>query len=276
CVAPRPIALTSTINANGEVNLAPFSFFNVFSANPPVAVFSPARRGRDASVKHTYLNVKSVPECVINIVSFDMLQQMNITSTEYASGVNEFVKSGFTQAPSIHVKPPRVAESPAQLECRVNDVIELGTGGAAGNLVICEVLAIHVRDEVMDEQGRISPAKMDHVARMGGHWYSRANAGLFELPQPVDRIALGWDALPMQFRQSAILTGNQLGQLAAVESIPDETRVNEYKLLELDELFMSHDGEPRKLEEALHRRAAQLLDAGKVEDAWLTLLAFNG
>lgn len=276
CVSPRPIALTSTVGADGVVNLAPFSFFNVFSANPPVAVFSPARRGRDASTKHTYDNVKHHPECVINMVSYAMLHQMNITSTEYPGSVDEFVKSGFTPVPSEKVKPPRVAESPAQLECRVREVIELGTGGGAGNLVVCEVVLIHISDRVLDEAGRVAPDKMDLVARMGGHWYSRAKSGLFELAQPTDKIAVGWDRLPPEVRTSAVLTGNQLGQLASVADIPDETAVNEYKLTELDELFMEHEANAAALKDALHRKAATLIEQGEIARAWMTVLAFNG
>jgi flavin reductase (DIM6/NTAB) family NADH-FMN oxidoreductase RutF len=274
-VAPRPIAFASTLDEEGNPNLSPFSFFNVFSANPPIAIFSPARRGRDNTTKHTYENVKKVKECVINIVNYDMVQQMSLASVEYPKGINEFVKAGFTPIASEVVKPFRVKESPVQLECIVKDVIELGTEGGAGNLVICEVVRIHINEEILDTNGRIDPEKIDLVARMGGDWYSRAKLGLFEVAKPNEKIGIGVDQIPSDIRFSKVLTGNHLGQLGNSESLPDETSVNEFKLTELAELFIEFEDDAQKLESALHQKAASFLNVGNVHDAWLTLLSFN-
>jgi flavin reductase (DIM6/NTAB) family NADH-FMN oxidoreductase RutF len=274
-VAPRPIAFASTLDEEGNPNLSPFSFFNVFSANPPIAIFSPARRGRDNTTKHTYENVKKVKECVINIVNYDMVQQMSLASVEYPKGVNEFVKAGFTPIASEVVKPFRVKESPVQLECIVKDVVELGTEGGAGNLVICEVVRIHINEEILDANGRIDPEKIDLIARMGGDWYSRAKLGLFEVAKPNEKIGIGVDQIPSDIRLSKVLTGNHLGQLGNSEALPDETSVNEYKLTELAELFIEFEDDAQKLESALHAKAASFLNEGKVNDAWLTLLSFN-
>ncbi len=274
-VAPRPIAFASTLDEEGNPNLSPFSFFNVFSANPPIAIFSPARRGRDNTTKHTYENVKKVKECVINIVNYDMVQQMSLASVEYPKGINEFVKAGFSPIASEVVKPFRVKESPVQLECIVKDVIELGTEGGAGNLVICEVVRIHINEEILDANGRIDPEKIDLVARMGGDWYSRAKLGLFEVAKPNEKIGIGVDQIPSDIRLSKVLTGNHLGQLGNSESLPDETSVNEFKLTELAELFIEFEDDAQKLESALHQKAASFLNEGNVHDAWLTLLSFN-
>jgi flavin reductase (DIM6/NTAB) family NADH-FMN oxidoreductase RutF len=274
-VAPRPVAFASTIDEEGRVNLSPFSFFNIFSANPPILIFSPARRGRDNTTKHTFENVKKVSECVINIVNYDMVQQTSLASVEYPEGVNEFVKAGFTELPSEIVKPPRVAESPVQFECRVNQIIELGTEGGAGNLVICEVLRMHIDEKVIGENGLIDPFKIDQVARLGGDWYTRASQGLFEVAKPNQKMGIGVDQIPSDVRLSSILSGNHLGQLGNVEVLPDETSVNEYKLTELAEIFIELEDNAAALEQALHQRAAELLNAGNVHEAWLTLLAFN-
>ncbi len=275
-IGPRPIAFASTVDAEGKPNLAPFSFFNVFSANPPILIFSPARSGRTNTTKDTYNNVKIVPEVVINVVNYDIVHQMSLASSPYAPGVNEFEKAGFTALKSDSVKPFRVAESPVQFECKVNEVIELGTEGGAGNLIICEVLKIHIHDEVLDSNGMIDQQKIDLVARMGGDWYSRANAeSMFEITKPISTCGIGFDALPTDIKSSKILSGNNLGQLAGIEKIPDETNVNEYKLLELSDLFVSLEDKPLALEEELHKRAQSLLDENKLEEAWLTLLSFN-
>ena len=219
-VTPRPIAFASTIDSAGNVNLSPFSFFNVFSANPPIMIFSPARRGRDNTTKHTYENVLQVKEVVINIVNYDIVQQMSLSSTEYGKGVNEFEKAGLTPLASQTIKPPRVAESPVQFECRVNEVISLGTQGGAGNLVICEVLKMHINEAVLDTDGKIDPVKLDAVSRMGGNWYSRAKQGMFEVPKPLSRLGIGFDQLPEAIRTSKLLTGNDLAMLANVEVLP--------------------------------------------------------
>lgn len=275
-IGPRPIAFASTVDAEGKPNLAPFSFFNVFSANPPILIFSPARSGRTNTTKDTYNNVKIVPEVVINVVNYDIVHQMSLASSPYAPGVNEFEKAGFTALKSDSVKPFRVAESPVQFECKVNEVIELGTEGGAGNLIICEVLKIHIHDEVLDSNGMIDQQKIDLVARMGGDWYSRANAeSMFEITKPISTCGIGFDALPVDIKSSKVLSGNNLGHLAGIEKIPDETNVNEYKLLELSDLFVSLEDNPLALEEELHKRAKSLLDENKLEEAWLTLLSFN-
>lgn len=239
-VAPRPIAFASTIDKAGNVNLSPFSFFNCFGANPPILVFSPARRGRDNTTKHSYENVLEVPEVVISVVNYSMVQQMSLTSTEYPKGVNEFVKAGFTEVPSTFVKPPRVGESPAAFECKVLDVIKTGDQGAAGNLIICEVILMHLREEVLDADGKIDPNKMDAVARMGSDWYCRASgSNLFRLPQPA-KIGIGMDQLPDEIRKSKILTGNDLAMLAGVDAIPvasSSFTTNEKRHLEAKELL---------------------------------------
>jgi flavin reductase (DIM6/NTAB) family NADH-FMN oxidoreductase RutF len=277
-VGPRPIAFASTIDKDGHPNLAPFSFFNVFSANPPIAVFSPARSGRTGATKNTYDNIKEVPEVVINVVNYAMVEQTSLASTEYAKGVNEFVKAGFTPLLSEKVRPARVKESPVQMECIVREVIELGQGGGAGNLVICEVVMMHISEEVLNpEKTVIDQHKIDLVARMGGNFYCRAHGdALFEITKPMTVIGIGFDQIPEPIRYSKVLTGNQLGKLGGIEQLPDETSVNEYKLLELSDLFIAHEKDQAKLEQLLHERAAKLLEQGKIEEAWKTLLAFNG
>ncbi|MCB0766875.1 MAG: flavin reductase family protein [Flavobacteriales bacterium] len=275
-VGPRPVAFASTIDAQGRPNLSPFSFFNVFGANPPLMIFSPARRGRDNTTKHSYHNVKAVPEVVINVVTYPMVHQASLASTEFAEGVNEFEKAGFTPVPSTKVKPFRVKESPAQFECVVKQVIETGTGGGAGNLVICEVVMIHVNEDVLDVNGKIDQRKIDLVGRMGGHFYARAHGdALFELPQPNTNIGVGVDALPVEARNSQVLTGSDLGKLGVALTVPDETAVNEYKLTELSDLFIAQQDRPEALLQALHQQAHELLEANKVEEAWKTLLAYN-
>lgn len=275
-VAPRPIAFVGTVDENGNPNLSPFSFFNVFSANPPIAIFSPARRVRNNTTKHTLENAKATGEVVINIVNYDIVQQMSLSSTEYADGVNEYVKSGLTPVPSEMIKPFRVKESPVQLECKVKEVVELGTEGGAGNLVICEVVLMHISEEVLGDNGKIDTQKIDLVARMGGNWYCRANGdSLFEVAKPLSTLGIGVDAIPEDIRTSAVLTGNDLGMLGNVEKLPDETEVNDYKLMELSDLFMEFQDDAVTLENKLHTLAKDLLAQGKVEEAWKTLLTFN-
>lgn len=275
-VGPRPIAFASTMDKDGNHNLAPFSFFNVFSANPPIMVFSPARSGRTNTTKDTYNNIKEVPEVVINIVNYDIVHQMSLASSPYPAGVSEFLKAGFTPISSERIKPMRVAESPVQFECKVNQVIELGNEGGAGNLVICEVVQIHINENVLDENGMIDQQKIDLVARMGGNWYCRADKNsMFEISKPITTCGIGYDQIPEDIRNSTVLTGNDLGHLGGIEELPNETDVNEYKLLELSELFVSLEGESAKLETALHERAKKLLSENKLEEAWLTLLSFN-
>ena len=268
-VAPRPIAFASTVDSEGQVNLAPFSFFNVFSAKPPILIFSPARRGRDNTTKHSYENVMQVREVVINIVSFDMVHQVSLASTEYAKGVNEFAKAGFTELASHIVKPPRVAEAPVQLECKVIEIISLGAEGGAGNLVICEVVKLHIKEEILDENQNIDPFKIDTVARLGGGWYSRAKAGLFEVPKPLTTHGIGVDMLPEEIRNSSVLTGNDLGVLGNIEDFPNPEEIN---------IFMNASEELKKLVsdgnvKEIHKKAQELISEGKVEKAWKLLLS---
>lgn len=261
-VAPRPIAFASTVDKEGNVNLSPFSFFNVFSANPPIMIFSPARRGRDNTTKHTYENVKVIPEVVINIVSYAMIQQASLASTEYDQGVNEFIKSGLTAVPSQRIKPPRVGESPASFECKVNEVIELGENGGAGNLIICEVLLAHIKEEILDNEGKIDPQKLDAVARMGGDYYCRAHGeAIFKVPKPLTTKGIGVDQIPAPIRNSKILTGNDLGILGNVEQLPAKGSLDE--VIE----YASTD--------EVHAQAQQLLHKGKVESAWRLLLTYH-
>ena len=275
-IGPRPIAFASTIDGDGQANLAPFSFFNVFSANPPILIFSPARSGRTNTTKDTYNNVKAHPEVVINVVNFDIVEQMSLASSPYPAGESEFVKSGLTPIPSDLVKPFRVKESPVQFECKVNQVIELGTEGGAGNLIICEVVKFHIDESYLDENQLIDQQKIDLVARMGGNWYCRANEhAMFELEKPITTCGVGYDQLPQDFLQSDVLSKNLLARLAGIEEIPNETDVNEYKLMELSDLFLSLDDQPKELELALHKRAKVLLEQNNLKDAWLTLLSFN-
>lgn len=275
-VGPRPIAFASTVDADGNDNLAPFSFFNVFSANPPIMIFSPARSGRTNETKDTYNNVKVVPEVVINVVNFDIVQQMSLASSPFKPGVSEFEKAGFTALESETIQPKRVAESPVQFECKVIEVKELGDQGGAGNLVICEVLRIHINEAVLDENGMIDQHKIDLVSRMGGNWYCRADeSSMFEIMKPIMTVGIGFDQLPEDIRTSSVLTGNDLGQLAGIEELPNETDVNEYKLIELSDLFISLEDAPMELETELHNRAKELLKENKLDEAWMTLLAFN-
>lgn len=275
-VGPRPIALASTIDEQGRPNLAPFSFFNVFSANPPLMIFSPARRGRDNTTKHTYENVMQIKEVVINVVTYDMVQQTSLSSTEYDEGVSEFEKAGFTPLKSEKIKPFRVAESPVQFECIVREVIQLGNEGGAGNLVLSEVVRIHIDERVLNEDGAIDQQKIDTVGRMGGNFYCRAHGeALFEVAKPLRNHGIGIDQIPEDIRQSHILSGNDLGQLGNVETLPDETEVNEYKLTELSDLFVELEDDPNTLEKRLHERAHELLKEGNVLEAWKSLLSFN-
>ncbi|MHB8261321.1 MAG: flavin reductase family protein [Bacteroidia bacterium] len=263
-IGPRPIAFASTIDKEGSPNLAPFSFFNVFSSNPPIAIFSPARSGRDGISKHTLDNVKEIPEVVLNIVNYNMVQQMSLTSSPYAKGVDEFKKAGFTKLSSQQIKPFRVAEAPVAMECKVNQVIELGQSGGAGNLVVCEVLLIHVKEEVLDEYGKIDQQKIDLVARMGGNWYCRAHGdALFEIAKPITTLGIGVDAIPPEIRNSKVLSGNNLGQLGNVEHLPTAEEISAYKN-SLNKRFTNT--------EECHQFAKTLLDVNKVNEAWKVLL----
>lgn len=275
-IGPRPIAFASTLDQEGNANLAPFSFFNVFSANPPILVFSPARSGRTGQSKDTFNNAKAVPEVVINVVNYNMAHQMSLASSPYAPGIDEFVKAGFTALASQKVAPFRVAEAPVQFECKVQQIIELGQEGGAGNLIICEVVQMHIHEDLLNENGLIDQHKIDLVARMGGDWYCRANTeSMFEIKKPITTCGIGYDALPQDIKNSQLLSANDLGQLAGIEELPNETDVNEYKLLELSTLFLDLEHDANALEQALHQRAQELLAQNQLEEAWLTLLSFN-
>ncbi len=263
-VAPRPIAFASTINENGIPNLSPFSFFNVFGSNPPTLIFSPARRVQGNTTKHTLQNIEKVKEVVINVVNFDIVQQMSLSSSEYPEGVNEFVKAGLTMLPSDEIKPYRVAESPVQFECVVKDIIYTGNEGGAGNLIVCEVLKIHIDDAVLDEDGMIDQYKIDLVARAGGSFYSRARDGFFEIPKPISNLGIGVDAFPISIRNSTVLTGNDLGLLANVISLPIKADVDN---------FAKEHPELIGLEMVKkHTFAQQYLEKNDIESAWKVLL----
>lgn len=271
-IAPRPICFASTVDKDGNVNLSPFSFFNLFSTNPPVVIFSPSRRVRDNTTKHTLQNVLEVPEVVINIVTYDMVQQVSLSSCEFSKGTDEFIKAGFTKEPSVLIKPPRVKESPVQLECKVIEVKPLGTEGGAGNLVIAEVLMIHINESVLNDNGKIDQRKLDLVARLGGNWYSRANAStIFEVEKPNTQLGIGIDALPLSIRNSNVLSGNNLGMLANVHEMPfvdpsfDDDR--------LKNIIQYYSINPDEMEKELHAYAKELLEKGKVNEAWQVLLA---
>ncbi|RZS98422.1 flavin reductase family protein [Cecembia calidifontis] len=273
-IAPRPIAFASTIDEAGNVNLSPFSFFNVFSSNPPILIFSPARRVRDNTTKHSLDNVLEVPEVVINIVNFEMVEQMSLASTEYEKGINEFLKSGLTPVPSVKVKPPRVKESPAAFECKVLQVIPLGKEGGAGNLVLCEVLLAHFKDEIFDEQGKIDPNKLDAVARMGGDWYCRASgSALFEVPKPVKNKGIGVDQIPDVVKKSLVLTGNNLGRLGNVEKLPTKEEVEAFShdpaIKEMQKRFIN---DKESFIDHLHQYAKEFLEKGDLDTAWKVLL----
>ncbi len=262
-IAPRPICFASTVSKNGEPNLAPFSFFNLFSSNPPIAIFSPAYSGRTGAAKDTLLNVKEMPEVVINMVNYDMVQQTSLASSPFPKGTNEFVKAGFTPLASELVKPARVKESPVQLECKVIEVKELGKAGGAGNLVICEILRIHISDSVLNENKQIDAHKIDLVARMGDNWYCRASgAAMFEVEKPITTIGIGLDQIPAEIRNSHVLSGNNLGLLGSVEHLPTTEETAEYK--KTIKGFSSKDDQ--------HRFAKSLLEANKVKEAWMALL----
>lgn len=266
-VSPRPIAFVSSVDVNGNVNLSPFSFFNLFSMNPPILIFSPSRRVRDNTTKHTLQNVLEVPEVVINIVSYSMVEQTSLASCEFPKEVNEFTKAGFTAVQSKKVKPPRVAESPVSFECKVNQVLPLGQKGGAGNLVICEVLLMHVQDQILTNDGFIDPQKIDAVARMGQDYYCRASGeNVFMVPKPNVKIGIGYDQIPAQIRNSNILTGNDLGRLGNIEGLPTEAEVKNFQSTE------AWKEASKKGTTEIHRLAQSYLQAGSIEEAWKTLL----
>ncbi|MDN3618498.1 flavin reductase family protein [Polaribacter undariae] len=263
-IAPRPIAFASTVDTDGNPNLSPFSFFNIFGANPPILVFSPARRVKGNTTKHTLENVLATKEVVINVVNYAMVQQMSLSSTEYPQGVNEFEKAGFTMLPSDLIKPFRVAESPVQLECKVNDVVFTGDEGGAGNLIVCEVVKVHISEDVLADDGSIDQHKIDLVARAGGNFYTRAKDGFFEIPKPVSTLGIGVDKIPLEIRNSTVLTGNNLGMLGNVEQLPTEADVNNFKKDHLE--FIGLETTKK------HTFAQEYLKKNDVESAWKVLL----
>jgi len=300
-VAPRPIAFVATCNRHGEVNLSPFSFYNLFSANPPILIFSPALRARDGSSKHTLENLREVPECTVNGVTHAMVQQTSLASSEYPRGVNEFLKSGCTPFPSLQVAPPRVAESPVQMECRVIEIKALGLGPGAGNLVICEIVLIHMNEGILNEHGSIDPFKSDWVARLGGDWYARSSHGLFTVPKPLTTLGIGVDALPHSVRRSIILTGNDLGLLGNLEKLPTPEDCKKARSkMKLDPILgddhnltqddYSMTGEEKNVtgkdqtlveahlmhkQERVHRLAQKWIADGHVQDALALLMAYE-
>lgn len=273
-VAPRPICFASTIDKAGNVNLSPFSFYNLFSSNPPIVIFSPSRRVRNNTTKHTLQNVLEVPEVVINMVTYDMIQQTSLASCEYPKGVNEFIKTGFTEEPATLIKPPMVKESKVKMECKVLEVKPLGNEGGAGNLVICEVLRMHIDDSLLDENKKMDQRKIHHVARLGADWYCVVNeTNLFHVQKPNTELGIGVDELPSTIRNSKILTGNNLGQLANVQEIPliDASFDDGH----LRQIIQYYNIDPDEMEKELHTYAKKLLDEGKVKEGWQVLLASN-
>jgi len=271
-IAPRPVCFASTIDKAGRVNLSPFSFFNLFSSNPPIVIFSPARRVRDNTTKHSLQNVLEVPEVVINIVDYDMVQQTSLASCEFPKGTNEFIKAGFTAEKASLVTPPMVKESKVKLECKVLEIKPLGTEGGAGNLVICEVLCMHIDESILDENNKIDQTKLHHVARLGGDWYCKVDeTNLFKVAKPHTQLGIGVDALPESIRNSSILTGNHLGQLANINEMPFvDPAFHDDKLKNIIQYYSIN---PVDMDIELHRYAKELLDAGKVNEAWQVLLA---
>jgi flavin reductase (DIM6/NTAB) family NADH-FMN oxidoreductase RutF len=270
-IAPRPICFASTIDKDGNVNLSPFSFFNLFSSNPPIVIFSPARRVRDNTTKHTLQNVLEVPEVVIHIVTFDMVQQTSLASCEYPKDVNEFIKAGFTEEPATLVKPPMVKESMVKMECKVLEVKPLGTEGGAGNLVICEVLRMHIDDSLFTADKKMDQRKIQHVARLGGDWYCRVDeSNLFIVPKPNTELGVGVDALPTNIRTSTILTGNDLGMLANVKELP--TVDPSFDDAHLKQIIQYYSISPAELEKEVHLYAKKLLQEGNIMAAWQVLL----
>jgi flavin reductase (DIM6/NTAB) family NADH-FMN oxidoreductase RutF len=273
-IAPRPIAFASTIDKDGNPNLSPFSFFNAFGSHPPLVVFSPARRVRDNTTKHTLENVREVKEVVINSVNYAMVQQTSLASCEYPKGTNEFAKAGFTPIPSELVKPFRVKESPVQMECKVLQVIETGQEGGAANLIICEILLMHINEDVLNQDGRIDQNKIDLVARMGGDMYCRASGNaIFEVPKPNTKLGVGIDNIPDAIRHSEILSGNDLGKLGNADSLPSPEDIKAYwQIAEMRNLLLRYGSNHDEMQKQIHLYAKELLLMGNVADAWKILL----
>ena len=276
-VAPRPICFASTIDADGNVNLSPFSFFNVFSSNPPVMIFSPSRSGRDGSLKHSHQNVLEVPEVVINIVNYDMVEQMSLASTSYEKGVNEFTKAGFTEVKSDIVRPPRVGEAPVSFECTVTEVIELADTPGAGNLILAKVELMHINEDYLDEKGQLDTQKLDLVGRMGGSWYTRSSGdSLFEIPKPIRTKGIGVDCLPESVRNSAVLSGNNLGRLGNLENLPTQDEIANIKSnQEVGQLIQKFGEDTKELAKQTHQLAKCWLEDGRTSEALALLVDFE-
>lgn len=275
-IGPRPICFASTLDDKGNPNLAPFSFFNVFSSNPPIAIFSPSRSGRTGEHKDTFNNVKKTKEVVINLVDFKMAEQMSLASSPYSPEIDEFIKSGLTPIKSEKIKPFRVKESPIQLECEIIEIKELGNKGGAGNLIICKILKMHIAKRLLNDKQMIDQEKLDLIARMGGDWYCRTDKNsMFEIKKPMTSKGIGFDELPNEILNSSILSGNDLGKLAGIETLPDETKVNDFKLIELSDVFLKYEDNASALEKELHQKAKDFLLNNELEAAWKTLLSFN-
>ena len=275
-IGPRPIAFASTVDAKGNPNLSPFSFFNAFGVNPTTLILSPSRKGRDNTTKHTYDNLKEVPEVVINAVNYNMVEQMSLSSTEYAKGVNEFVKAGFTPIPSERIKPARVKESPVQFECKVRDIIETGDQGGAGNLVICEILLIHVDEAVLDANGNIDPHKIDLVGRLGGDFYCRASGdAVFMVEKPLQKLGIGIDQLPDYIKLSDYLSGNDLGKFGNIETLPLPEEINGYKASDSFQKLKIMLAKASDEKQAVYYYAKNLLEQSKVQEALKILMSYN-
>ena len=275
-IGPRPICFASTLDDKGNPNLAPFSFFNVFSSNPPIAIFSPSRSGRTGEHKDTFNNIKKTKEVVINLVDFKMAEQMSLASSPYSPEIDEFIKSGLTPIKSEKIKPFRVKESPIQLECEIIEIKELGNEGGAGNLIICKILKMHIAKRLLNDKQMIDQEKLDLIARMGGDWYCRTDKNsMFEIKKPMTSKGIGFDELPNEILNSSILSGNDLGKLAGIETLPDETKVNDFKLIELSDVFLKYEDNASALEKELHQKAKDFLLNNELEAAWKTLLSFN-
>ena len=275
-IGPRPICFASTLDDKGNPNLAPFSFFNVFSSNPPIAIFSPSRSGRTGEHKDTFNNIKKTKEVVINLVDFKMAEQMSLASSPYSPEIDEFIKSGLTPIKSEKIKPFRVKESPIQLECEIIEIKELGNEGGAGNLIICKILKMHIAKRLLNDKQMIDQEKLDLIARMGGDWYCRTDKNsMFEIKKPMTSKGIGFDKLPNEILNSSILSGNDLGKLAGIETLPDETKVNDFKLIELSDVFLKYEDNASALEKELHQKAKDFLLNNELEAAWKTLLSFN-
>jgi flavin reductase (DIM6/NTAB) family NADH-FMN oxidoreductase RutF len=274
-IAPRPIAWASTVDKNGRVNLAPFSFFNVFGSNPPILIFSPSRRVKDNTTKHTLRNVQETGECVINIANYELAGQMVLSSGEYSDEINEFELAGLETEASVKVKAPRVKGAPAHFECKVREIIPMGEHGGAANLIICEVIHLHLNENVFNEEGKVDPYKVDNVARLGRIWYTRAREGLYQMGAPRgDQSHMGYGRLPESLLKSRYLTGNELAMLAGTSYMPTEEEIKMVKeSTGMQEIYEKYAAHPEELQSKVHNLAKTLIHDNKIEEAWRVLLS---